>query len=283
MKIRLEFQCLAKDLKSFKMEDLAFIENNLIDIVSKARIFFIDIESHCSNLDIKEKSYQDYVTKLDIEIQKYLIDSISIIFPGFEIYSEENIKDVTKLKNKCFVIDPLDGTLNFISGIPYFCISVAYVDHGIPKVGVTYDPNNNEIFHAFHGGGFFINRKKFLGNSNSSKIIAISNDFLGMCIDKNPIIIKKLRNYGKIRILGSQALHLAYVSAGRILACINHEAKYWDDVAGFVMLKESGLDYKSFRGEIIFPKYEIDPRQNLNSLCGEEKIMHEITKIINDL
>jgi fructose-1,6-bisphosphatase/inositol monophosphatase family enzyme len=82
------------------MEDLPFIENNLINIISKARIFFIDKENHCSNLDIKEKSYQDYVTKLDIEIQKYLIDSISTIFPGFEIYSEENIKDVTKLKRQ---------------------------------------------------------------------------------------------------------------------------------------------------------------------------------------
>jgi myo-inositol-1(or 4)-monophosphatase len=265
------------------MTNLASIERNLINIVSKVKQIFFDEKNLSFELEIKEKSYQDYVTNLDIKIQKYLIDSISNIFDGIEIYSEENIKEVEKMKDKCFVIDPLDGTLNFISGIPYFSISVAYVEYGMTRVGVTYDPSNDEMFHAYFGGVFFINDKKLSNNFNNSQIVSISNDFLSMCIEKNPYIIKKLRNYGKIRILGSQALHLAYVSAGRISACINFEAKYWDDVAGYVMLKEVGLDYTNFVGDLVFPKYEIDPKQNFQSLCGEKKIVSEIKKIINDL
>ena len=263
--------------------DLHFIERNLVNIILKIKQIFLEEKNLNSKLDIKEKSHQDYVTNLDIKIQKYLIDSISNIFGEIEVYSEENIQETIKIKDKCFVIDPLDGTLNFISGIPFFSISVAYVERGVPKVGVTYDPNNNEIFHAYFGGGFFINNQKITNNFNSSKLICISNDFLSMCIEKNPNIIKKLRNYGKIRILGSQALHLAYVSAGRVLACINLEAKYWDDVAGFAMLKEVGFSYENFNGDSIFPLFEINPKQNLHSLCGDEKIIKEIKEIINEL
>ena len=263
--------------------DLTVIRQNLEEAITKTRLFFLKKNQSPSSLDIKKKSHQDYVTKTDLEIQNFFIEFISKAFPEIPVLSEEIIKEKKNIPNKCFVIDPLDGTLNYINDIKFYSISVAYIENNIPILGITFDPNLNELFVAELNQGLFINNKKIEIKDTNSELIIISNDFLQLCLMKNPNIILDLRKLGKIRILGSQALHLAYVASGKALACINLEAKYWDDVAGYVMLKEAGFDYINFNGKNIFPKQQICPKENLFSVSGNKFVTKKIVKILKNL
>ena len=262
---------------------LADIRKNLENAIIKAPMFFLKKNQSPNLLDIKKKSHQDYVTKTDLRIQDFLIEHISKNFPTIPVLSEEAIKEKQNIPDKCFVIDPLDGTLNYINDIKFYSISIAYIENSLPILGITFDPNLKELFVAELNQGLFINNKKIEITDTNSELIIISNDFLQLCLMKNPNIILDLRKLGKIRILGSQALHLAYVASGKALACINLEAKYWDDAAGYVMLKEAGFDYINFNGKNIFPKQQICPKENLCSVSGNKFIIKKIIKILNNL
>ena len=262
---------------------LTDIRKNLETSIIQTRLFFLERNQSPTLLGIEKKSHQDYVTKTDLQIQNFLIEYISKNFPTIPVLSEEIIKEKQDVPNKCFVIDPLDGTLNYINDIKFYSISVAYIENNTPILGVTFDPNLNELFVAELNQGLFINNKKIEISNTNSELIIISNDFLQLCLVKNPHIILNLRKLGKIRILGSQALHLAYVASGKALACINLEAKYWDDAAGYVMLKEAGFDYINFNGKNIFPKQQICPKENLFSVSGNKFITKEIIKILENL
>lgn len=253
------------------MPDLNHIKNLLIDAILSVKS---SIVASASIVNIKQKSHQDYVTNLDHELEDYLLKTISAKLPDIKILSEETIKAPINISNQnCIVIDPLDGTLNAISELPYYSTSIAYIENGTPKIGITYDFIRNELFYASTGEGMFINGIKVNRNSISldKKPIAISNDFLIYYLDKNPDLIKKIRNIAKIRILGSQTLHLAYVASGRLRANFNLEAKFWDDAAGFVMLKEMGMEYINFQNQNIFPKKYIDPEENLMSFAAKSE------------
>ena len=217
------------------MTNLNHIRGLLEDIVLSVKTEV----ANSSIIDIEQKFHQDYVTNLDYKLEHYLIKNISDKFPDLVIFSEEQIKSPIDISSQnCIIIDPLDGTLNAISELPYYAVSVAYLENGYPKIGITYDFVRDELFSAEIGGGMFVNGKKLETVSLDKKTISISNDFLTHCLDFNPDLIRKIKKVGKIRILGSQTLHLAYVACGRLRACFNFEAKFWDDAAGFVMLKK---------------------------------------------
>ena len=262
--------------------ELQEISNILIDVIKKSKK---DIIEKQSINNIQKKSYQDYVTNLDIEIENYLISELSNKLQNISIFSEEKIKNEIDISDiNCIVIDPLDGTLNAISHLDFYAISIAYLENGLPKIGITYDFKRDEIFYAIENLGFFINNQKISHhNQNKSNIIAISNDFLIKAIEQKSDIIKNLRKFGKIRILGSQTLHLAYVAAGKVKFNINFEAKFWDDAAGYVMLKEAGLNYKNFSGKNIFPKIKLNPKENLLSVAGNESDLNEVKKLIKGI
>ncbi len=261
--------------------DLRSISDTLLSIVRSSKSI-IDKEL-IENID--KKSHQDYVTNLDIAIEKYLMGEISRRLQNIEIFSEESIKDKIDISNtNCIVIDPLDGTLNAIAKLGFHAISMAYLENGEPKIGITYDYMKDEMFYAFNGGGMFINDDKVdSGALPSNETVSISNDFLLRAIDMDPKIIKKIREFGKIRILGSQALHLAYVASGRLKININFEAILWDDVAGYVMLKEVGLSYKNFSGKDIFPRKILNPKENLLSIAGNARDLSEVQNLIKDI
>lgn len=262
--------------------DLDKIRLELESIILQTKGFFYK-ESSNKLLDVKKKSDKDYVSKTDLEVQNFLIDKINSSIPNIQILSEENINEKHDLSEKCFVIDPLDGTLNYINGISFYCVSIAYVENGTPVIGITYNPLTNDLYVAQKSHGFYINNLKIELQDCNSELIIISNDFLQSCLNVNPNIILELRKFGKIRIFGSQALHIPYVASGKVLACINLEAKYWDDVAGYVMLKEVGFDYINFKGENIFPKSQICPKENLFSISGNKLVTNKIQKLLKDL
>lgn len=235
--------------------------------------------------DFEIKARQDYVSKYDLKLEQELIENIKLILPDVEIYSEENIKKAQKLAQDVVIIDPLDGTLNAMSEIPFYAISIAYITNNIPVIGITYDLNNGEMFAALKDVGFFINGKKMVrcATNKFAKSIAVSSGLIELAANANLSALSDLRKMARLRMLGSETLQLAYVAAGRLRANINFEAKYWDDIAGFIMLEEMGYVYHNFYGDKIFPKDYLDPAENLKSLACHPDDIKQLANILNNL
>lgn len=212
--------------------------------------------------NIKNKSSPlDFVTNVDLKMQRLVKNFIRSYDKKTRIISEEE----TTLKYIDFsedfwLIDPLDGTLNFTSNIPCYCISVAYLKSGCVKFSFVININSFEIFYAYKNYGAYFNDKRIIFKQ-ASNIINISSSSTLELNKKN-----KLANFPKgyaMRNIGSQSLALCYLANGSFSAVINKVAKIWDDMAAMLIITESkGFYYssKNFKGKFLFNK-------NLNSLA----------------
>ena len=202
------------------------------------------------NLQVSTKSPGDFVTSADKRTEKILIEELQKAHPEFGIISEEaGIINKSNLSNR-WIIDPIDGTMNFLNGIPQFAISVAYEENKEIKCGVIFNPVTNEMFCAEKGSGAFLNnsrirvsKKKKLkdaiivtgGPKQSSKIKdKIFSEYIALS--------NKVSN---VRKFGSAALDMAYVACGRFDGYWQRELNFWDIAAGIIILKEAGgyVDY----------------------------------------
>lgn len=199
----------------------------------------------------------DLVTNVDTELEKLLISEIKDCFPHHDLIAEESgLADFKLSSDFCWVIDPLDGTVNLAANIPIFSISLALLYRNNPVLAWVYDPLRQELFHAQKGSGAFLNGQQLkIGDTNSMLPIGGSSGFIEQSAVNvsDSVLTEFIRQFGKIRILGSQALHLSYLAAGRFRAAISWEARIWDDVAGALIAQESGALYTDFQGSEVFP------------------------------
>ena len=209
-------------------------------------------------VDAMAKGPFDLVTDVDYLVQEMISDEIRAQFPGHQILAEEGYeKGPAAIDEFCWVIDPLDGTLNFTLGIPCVSVSVALLHQGEPLLGCVYDPARGELFEAERGAGSFINGKSLAVQPATSAVLPLgmSSGFLSRIPagDEVSLLSVIMQRFAKVRILGSQALHLCYVAAGRLRAAISWEARLWDDAAGALIVKEAGGQYTDFAGSEVFP------------------------------
>ncbi len=200
----------------------------------------------------------DLVTATDLAVEKFLQQEIQRNFPEHDIIAEESIQaGKISLDTFCWVIDPLDGTVNFALGIPFFSISLALLQSGEPILGWVYDPIRQELFRAAQGKGSFANEQPLTINTDRSLPLPVggSSDFIDWSVraGRSALLSDLLGDFGKLRVMGSQALHLCYVAAGRLRAAISWEAKLWDDAAGALIAQEAGASYTDFWGQPVFP------------------------------
>jgi myo-inositol-1(or 4)-monophosphatase len=176
-------------------------------------------ENYGKKLDIESKSnYQDLVTNVDKGSQNVIGSLLKASFPDIGLYGEEDLKEEVG-KNR-WIIDALDGTTNFIHGVPFFCVSLALEVGGELVIGVIYDPLRDELFYARRGQGTFLNgHRKRVSKTNSLKesLLATGFPYDMYTLDNN------LSHFGRfkmitqeVRALGSAALELAYVACGRL-------------------------------------------------------------------
>ncbi len=211
------------------------------------------------NLQVSSKAPGDFVTSADKRTEKILIDELYKAHPDYGIITEESgILNKSNTNNK-WIIDPIDGTMNFLNGIPHFAISVGYEEKNEIKCGVIFDPIKNEMFCAEKGNGAFVNNtrirvsnKKHLkeallvtgGPKNQSKIKdKIFSEYIN--ISKNIL--------APIRKFGSAALDLSYIACGRFDGYWQRELNYWDVAAGIIIVKEAGGFVDFFEQEKSFP------------------------------
>ena len=191
------------------------------------------------------KGHGDFVTSADKRTEKILIDELQKSHPEYGIITEElGIINKLNVKNR-WIIDPIDGTMNFLNGVPQFAISIGYEEDGEIKCGVIFNPITNEMFCAEKGNGAYLNNSR-IRVSNKKKIkdaLIVTGGPKGSSKIKDKIFTEYInvsKNVSNVRKFGSAALDIAYVACGRFDGYWQRELNYWDIAAGIIILKEAG-------------------------------------------
>jgi myo-inositol-1(or 4)-monophosphatase len=245
----------------------------------KASRFLIRDFGEIENLQVSTKGPGDFVTSADKRTEKILIDELQKAHPEYGIVTEEaGIINKTNKKNR-WIIDPIDGTLNFLNGVPQFAISIGYEENGEIKCGVIFNPILNEMFCAEKGNGAYLNNGR-IRVSNKKKIndaLLVTGGPAGASKIKDKIFseyIKISNNVSHVRKFGSAALDMAYVACGRFDGFWQRELKYWDIAAGIIILKEAG-------GLVDFFENDASSPLKKNVLATNSNIHEELRGLIS--
>jgi myo-inositol-1(or 4)-monophosphatase len=193
----------------------------------------------------QKESPRDVVTELDIIAESLIIDSLKNLYPDDSILSEEH-GYFPKNENSIWIIDALDGTVNFLNNIPMFCVSIAYWKDQKPLIGVIYNPITSELYYAADGLGAFLNQKKisFLSKPFEQSLSAMSFSGKAFSLENRK---KEFKIFGEINDItrgclrtGSAGLNLCYLSDSRFTLCVGKANKLWDIAAGIVIALQAG-------------------------------------------
>ena len=202
---------------------------------------------------VNYKGAIDLVTEVDHQSEDLLLGQIQALFPGHQIVSEE-IGLVPGRPGDQWYVDPLDGTVNYAHGIPIFSVSIAYAHDGIVSLGVIYDPMRDELFAAERGRGARLNGRIL----QVSKVTDLQRSLLvtGFPYDAWSTPLNNIENYGRfakltqgVRRLGSAALDLSYIAAGRFDGYWELSLKPWDVAAGGLIASEAGATVTTLQGQ----------------------------------
>lgn len=206
----------------------------------------IGLERWKTPLQITRKGEVDLVTDVDLELQELIREGITRRFPEHIVLGEEGEQEEGAQEAEyLWLVDPLDGTTNYVHGYPCFCVSLAWAHRGEVLLGCVYDPLRNELFYAARGEGATLNGAQITVSSTGSLISSLlSTGFpyeRATLSDSNVIHLGKLINSIQgVRRSGSLALDLAYVAAGRLDGHWEFHVKPWDTAAGGLMVQEAG-------------------------------------------
>ena len=231
------------------------------------------------NLQVSSKGPGDFVSSADKRTEKTLIEELQKAHPDYGIITEETgIINKSNIKNR-WIIDPIDGTMNFLNGIPQFAISIAYEENNEIICGVIFNPITNEMFCAEKGNGAYLNNSR-IRVSNKKKLkdaLLVTGGPKGASKIKNKIYseyINVSNNVSNVRKFGSAALDMAYVACGRFDGYWQRELNYWDIAAGVIILREAGGFIDFFEDDISYPLKK-------NILASNSNIHEELRTLIN--
>ena len=204
--------------------------NIMIKAAEKASKSIIRDFGEIEKLQVSKKGPRDFVTKTDKHVEKVLIEELSKIKKNYSFLTEETGIIKNKDKDNTWVIDPIDGTTNFLHGIPHFAISIALKSKDELLSGLIFDPIKDEMFFAEKDKGAFLNNQRLrVSSKNSLEECLFSSNNEGV----------KFSNLN-MRCSGSAALDLAYVASGRLDGYFQKKINLWDVAAGAIMVKEAG-------------------------------------------
>ena len=204
--------------------------NIMIKATEKASKILIRDFGEIEKLQVSKKGPNDFVTNSDLKVEKIIIEELKKAKPNYSIISEENGIENNKDKNNTWIIDPIDGTINFLHGVPHFAISIALKSDEEIISGIIFDPIKNEMFYAEKNNGSYFNNQR-IRVSKKNKI----NDCLF-------VTGGKINNEADLhyRKSGCAALDMAYVAAGRYDGYFQKNLSLWDIAAGLILIKEAG-------------------------------------------
>ena len=206
--------------------------NMMIKASEKASKVIIRDFGELENLQVSKKGPKDFVTKTDKKVEKILMEELEKTKKNFSFITEESGKILNKNKEVFWIIDPIDGTTNFMHGIPHFAISIALQKQGEIITGLIVDPIKNEIFYAEKNNGSYINNVRIRASKKSNLdecLFASNNDG-----------VKSIHPKLNLRNTGCAALDMAYVGCGRLDGFFHNKINLWDIAAGKIIVEEAG-------------------------------------------
>jgi myo-inositol-1(or 4)-monophosphatase len=204
-------------------------------------------------LEVRAKQRNDFVTRVDTASEEAILDVVRKAYPDHAVLAEESGAAAGHAEYQ-WVIDPLDGTTNFIHGFPQYCVSIAVRHRGALAHGVIYDPVKNELFTASKGRGAFLNDRRI----RVSKCLRLGDALVGTGfpfkeVERIELYSEQLKRIMQstagVRRAGAAALDLAYVACGRLDAFWELGLSPWDMAAGALMIQEAGGLVGDLRGE----------------------------------
>jgi myo-inositol-1(or 4)-monophosphatase len=204
--------------------------------------------------EIRRKGPADPVTATDVAAEELIVRTIREAFPDHQFLGEEGHRAPTDAEY-LWIIDPIDGTRNYAHGVPFFCTSIALAQHGHLALGVIYDPTLKETFHAEAGKGAYLNGQRIHVSRKTQLEDAILSMSLvparqtGNARVAMPMLIRLQPQVESVRIMGSAALHLAYVACGRFDVGFQDSIHAWDVLAGVLLVQEAGGMATDLRGQ----------------------------------
>ncbi|MGH6999607.1 MAG: inositol monophosphatase family protein [Phenylobacterium sp.] len=198
-----------------------------------------------SELQVSRKAPADFVSAADIKAEQTIFEALEKARPGYSFLGEERGLVEGTDKTHTWIVDPLDGTTNFLHAIPHFAINIALEREGVVVAAVTYNPVTNELFWAEKGKGCFVNDKRLrvAGRKHlDESVLGTGIPFLGH--GQHARFLKELHQISQrvagVRRFGAASLDLAYVAAGRLDGFWERDLKPWDMAAGMLLISEAG-------------------------------------------
>ena len=212
------------------MKSISANLNLMIKASEKASKILIRDFGEIENLQVSRKGPRDFVTNSDIKVEKIIFEELKKARPNYSFISEEKGYENNKDTSNTWVIDPIDGTINFLHGIPHFAISIALKTNNEIVSGLIYDPIKDEMFFAEKDNGAFFNnhRIRVSKKNNLNDCLFATGGEINHDLDL------------PIRKSGCAALDLAYVASGRYDGYFQNDLNLWDIAAGIILIKEAG-------------------------------------------
>ena len=241
----------------------------------------IIMQYYCDDYEIKEKGYHNPVTTADKEADSYLKSTLMSARPQYGWLSEETVDSKNRLnKEKVWIVDPLDGTKEFIEGVPQFVVSIALVEKGIPIIGVLHNPVTKETFHAAKGGGTYLDQGQYRCSiKDSTRDMVILNS---RSETRRGLWEPYKKHFKELRPIGSVAYKMGLTAIGKadIFATLRPKNE-WDICAGTCLINEAGGKVINLNGkEITFnnQKTLIEP----GLIAGYNLSVEKTYKIFNE-
>ncbi len=250
------------------------------DISQEAGALLLKYYGQIDNLEYK--GVGDIVTQADRESETLINNRLKAEFPGHSILGEEyGLFD--QKSDYCWAIDPLDGTANYAGQLPIFSVSLALLYKGSPIIGVVFDPNQQFIYWGAKNAGAYLNGNKI---SVNNRVCIESISLFGAAADIIEALPSYLREIGKVRSLGSAAIHLSSVAAGYFDGCVDINTKLWDVAAGALILQEAGGVFTDHSGNPVFPLQTSSPAYHghrIPFLATNGKIHQQALELIRQM
>ena len=213
-----------------------------VDLARRAGTFGMEYFRRLDTLTIESKGHQDLVSEADREVELFVRRELAKNYPDDGIVGEEHAP-TAGTSGFTWVIDPIDGTANFVRGIPAWTVVIACARNGETMVGVIHEPATNETFHGWRGGGAFLNDKPIRANdAENLSEGSVGTGFSNRREIRNiiPFIEALFEDGGVFYRNASGALMLAYVASGRLLGYVEEHMNAWDCIAGLLLIEEAG-------------------------------------------
>jgi myo-inositol-1(or 4)-monophosphatase len=233
---------------------------------------------HVDKLVVSSKAQNDFVTEVDKQAEQAIISTLLKAFPDHSIKAEESGESTGKQSDCQWIIDPLDGTTNFLHGFPQFAVSIALKEKGRLTQAVVYNPVNQELFTATRGGGAFLNNQRLrVSKQKSLEGALLGTGFPFRQQQHQDVYLETFKALfpmtAGIRRPGSAALDLAYVAAGRLDGFWEIGLSEWDMAAGALLVQEAGGLLGDFSGGHEY-------LESGNIICGNPKVFKQMLQKI---